>query len=155
MQETAKLLKAGFVKEIHFTTWLANVVMVPKSPRKWRMCVDFMDLNKACPKDAYPLPSMDKLVDGALEVKFLNFMDAYSGYNQIMMHPLHEEKTAFIIENANYYYKIMPFGLKNTRATCQRIMNKVFAEQIRRIMEVYVDDMVAKDIEDEDHCKDL
>ena len=57
MQETVKLLKAGFIKEIHFKTWLANVVMVPKSSGKWRMCVDFIDLNKACPKDAYPLPS--------------------------------------------------------------------------------------------------
>ena len=68
MQEMMKLLKAGFIKEIHFTTWLANVVMVFKSLGKCKMCVDFTDLNKACPKDAYPLPSIDKLVDGASEV---------------------------------------------------------------------------------------
>ena len=81
MQETAKPLKTGFIKEIHLTTWLANVVMVLKSLGKWRMCVDFTDLNKACPKDAYPLLSIDKLVDEALEVRFLSFMDAYSSYN--------------------------------------------------------------------------
>ena len=81
MQEIGKLLKIGFIKEIYFTTWLANVVMVPKSLGKWRMCVDFMDLNKVCPKHAYPLPSINKLADGALETKSLSFMDAYSNYN--------------------------------------------------------------------------
>ena len=81
IKEIEKLLKAGFIKEIHFTTWLTNIVIVIKSSRKWRICVDFIDLNKACPKDAYPLSSIDKLVDGALETKFLSFMDAYSGYN--------------------------------------------------------------------------
>ena len=81
MQETAKLLKARFIKEIQFITWLANIVMVPKSSGKWRMCVDFTNLNKVCPKDAYPLSSIDKLVDGASKAKFLNFVEAYSGYN--------------------------------------------------------------------------
>ena len=109
IQEIGKLLRAGFIKEIHFTTQLANIVMVAKSSRKWRMCVDFRDLNKACLKDAYSLPSIGKLVDGASKAKFLNFMDAYSGYNQIKMHPSDEKKTAFIIDNANYCYKVMPF----------------------------------------------
>ena len=82
-------------------------------------------------------------------------MDAYSGYNQIKMHPLDEEKTTFIRENANYCYKVMPFGLKNARATYQKLMNNMFANQIRRIMEVYVDDIVVKTMGDGDHCKDL
>ena len=71
------------------------------------------------------------------------------------MHPLDKEKTAFIIENANYCYKVIPFGLKNAKATYQRLMNKVFANEIGRIMEVYVDDMVAKTMGDKDHCSDL
>ena len=112
MQEIEKSLKVGFIKEINFTTLLANAVMILKSSRKWRMCVDFTDLNKACPKDAYLVPSINNLVYRTSEAKFLNFMDAYSGYNQVRMHPLDEEKMAFIIENANYCYKIMPFGLK-------------------------------------------
>ncbi|XP_057756229.1 uncharacterized protein LOC130975449 [Arachis stenosperma] len=87
LEETEKLLKANFIKEICFTTWLSNVVMVRKNSGKWRMCVSFIDLNKACPKDAYPLPSIDKLVDNASGFKTLSFMDAYSGYNQILMHP--------------------------------------------------------------------
>ena len=70
------LLKARFIKEIQFTTWLTNVVMVSKSSGKLRVCIDFTDLNKACQKDTYPLPSIDKLVYGASEVKFLSFMDA-------------------------------------------------------------------------------
>ena len=91
--------KAGFIKKIYFTTWLANVVTVPKYSGKWRMYVDFMNLNKAWPKDTYPLPSIDKLFDRALEAKFLSFINGYSGYNQIKMHPLDEKKMAFIIKN--------------------------------------------------------
>ena len=108
------------------------------------MCVDFTDLNKACPKDSYPLPNIDCLVDATSKYKYLSFMDAYSGYIQIWMNPEDEEKTTFIIENANFYYQVMPFELKNTSTTYQRLMNKVFAKQIDQNIEVYIDDMVAK-----------
>ncbi|XP_020227232.1 uncharacterized protein LOC109808591 [Cajanus cajan] len=111
--EVAKLLEAGFIREVHYTTWLANVVMVKKPNGKWRICTDYTNLNKACPKDAYPLPNIDRLVDGAFGHGVLTFLDAYSGYNQIPMHPRDEEKTAFITDSANYCYQVMPFGLKN------------------------------------------
>ncbi|XP_072052157.1 uncharacterized protein [Arachis hypogaea] len=143
LEETQKLINAEFIKEIRFTTWLANVVMVRKQNSKWRMCVDFTDLNKACPKDSYHLPSIDSLVDNASGYATLSFMDAYSGYNQILMHPSDQDKTAFITDFGNYCYKVMPFGLKNAGATYQRLMDKVFAKQIGRNIEVYVDDMVA------------
>jgi len=91
--------------------------MVTKSNDKWRMCVDYKDLNKACPKDSYPLPNIDRLVDGAVGHKVLSFLDAYSGYNQISMHPKDKEKTAFTTNGANYFYEVMSFGLKNARAT--------------------------------------
>lgn len=81
------------------------------------MCMDYTDLNKAGPKDSYPLPSIDRLVDGASRHGMLSFLDAYSGYNQIRMFPPDEEKMAFMSENLNYCYKVMPFGLKNARAT--------------------------------------
>ncbi|XP_057719609.1 uncharacterized protein LOC130934033 [Arachis stenosperma] len=155
LEETRKLLNAGFIREIRFTTWLSNVVMVRKSSGKWRMCVDFTNLNKACPKDAYPLPYIDKLVDNASGFKALSFMDAYSGYNQILMHPEDQSKTAFITEHGNFCYKVMPFGLKNAGATYQRLMDKVFQHQIGRNMEVYVDDMVAKTPMQGSHCDDL
>ncbi|XP_072086573.1 uncharacterized protein [Arachis hypogaea] len=155
LEETQKLINAEFIKEIRFTTWLANVVMVRKQNGKWRMCVDFIDLNKACPKDSYPLPSIDSLVDNASGYATLSFMDAYSGYNQIMMHPSDQNKTAFITDFGNYCYKVMPFGLKNAGATYQRLMDKVFAKQIGRNIEVYVDDMVAKTKIGDNHISDL
>ena len=77
------LLEANFISEAKYTTWLSNVVFVKKSNGKWRMCVDYIDLNRACPKDAYPFPNIDKLVDNSSGYKLLSFMDAYSGYNQI------------------------------------------------------------------------
>ncbi|XP_072066687.1 uncharacterized protein [Arachis hypogaea] len=155
LEETQKLINVEFIEEIRFTTWLANVVMVRKQNGKWRMCVDFTDLNKACPKDSYPLPSIDSLVDNASGYATLSFMDAYSGYNQMLMHPSDQCKTAFITDFGNYYYKVMPFGLKNAEATYQRLMDKVFAKQIGRNIEVYVNDMVAKIKVGNNHLDDL
>ncbi|XP_016191765.1 uncharacterized protein LOC107632612 [Arachis ipaensis] len=155
LEETKKLLNADFIKEIRFTTWLSNVVMVRKNSGKWRMCVDFTNLNKACPKDAYPLSCIDKLVDNASGYKSLTFMDAYSSYNQILMHPEDQSKTAFITEHENFCYKVMPFGLKNAGATYQRLMDKVFHQQRGRNMEIYVDDMAAKTPSQGSHCDDI
>nr|KYP33127.1 Retrovirus-related Pol polyprotein from transposon 297 family [Cajanus cajan] len=154
-EETAKLLQARFIREVKYSTWLANVVMVKKANGKWRMCTDYTDLNKACPKDAYPLPHIDALVDGAAGHHRLSFLDAYSGYNQIPMYSPDEEKTAFITDSANFCYKVMPFGLRNAGATYQRLMDKIFCHQIGTCMEVYVDDMVIKSTSVGDHLKDL
>ena len=85
VEEVRKLLDAGFIQEVCYPDWLANVVMVRKNNRKWRMCVDFTDLNRACPKDSYPLPRIDTLVDSIARHELLSFMDAFSGYNQIKM----------------------------------------------------------------------
>ena len=93
------------------------MVLVKKENGKWRMCVDFMDLNKACSKDSYPLPSIDALVDSASGCRLLRFLDSFFGYNQIMMHPRDECKTTFMTESSCYCYRAMPFGLKNARAT--------------------------------------
>ncbi|RDX82407.1 hypothetical protein CR513_36810, partial [Mucuna pruriens] len=100
-----------------YPSWLSNVVMVRKPSGKWRMCTDYTDLNKACPKDPYPLPSIDALVDEASRCGLLSFMDAYSGYNQIWMHPCDKSKTTFMTNEGNFCYKVMPFGLKNAGAT--------------------------------------
>nr|KYP68865.1 Retrovirus-related Pol polyprotein from transposon 297 family [Cajanus cajan] len=154
-EETTKLLQAKFIREVKYSTWLANVVMVKKPNGKWRMCTDYTDLNKACPKDAYPLPHIDTLVDGAAGHQRLSFLDAYSGYNQIPMYPPDEEKTAFITDSTNFCYRVMPFGLRNAGATYQRLMDKIFRRQIGTCLEVYVDDMVIKSNTAEDHLKDL
>jgi ribonuclease HI len=154
-EEVTKLKEAGFIEEIKYPSWLANVVMVKKANGKWRMCVDFTDLNKACPKDPYPLPNIDRLIDGASGYKMLSFMDAYSGYNQIKMNPSDAPHTAFMTNTCNYFYNVMPFGLKNAGATYQRLMDRVFSEQIGKNLEVYIDDMVVKTAEEGEHDQDL
>ena len=112
-----------------------------KANGKWRMYVDFTNMNKACPKDSFHLPRIDQLMDSTAGHKLLTFMDAFSGYNQIKMAEEDQEKTAFITSQGLYCYKVMPFGLKNTRVTYQRLVNKMFSRQIGRNMEVYVDDL--------------
>ena len=138
------LFRSSFIREVYYPDWLANVVMVRKACGKWRMCVDFTDLNKACPKDSYPLQRVDVLVNFIAQHQLLSFMDAFSGYNQIRMHEADQEKTSFITSQGLFCYKVMPFGLKNAGATYQRLMNKMFAQQIGRNVQVYVDDMLVK-----------
>ncbi|GAU44610.1 hypothetical protein TSUD_241030 [Trifolium subterraneum] len=145
------LLEADFISEAKYTTWLSNVVLVKKSNGKWRMCVDYTDLNRACPKDAYLLPCIDRLVDNSSGFKLLSFLDAYSGYNQTPMVVADRTKTAFMTETGNYYYNVMPFGLKNAGATYQRMMNKVFRGEIGDMLEVYMDDMIVKSHEELHH----
>jgi len=131
------------------------VVLVKKANGKWRICIDFTDLNKVCPKDLYPLPSIDALVDNALGCKMLSFLDAFSGYNQIKMHPRDESKTTFLTETCSYCYKVMPFGLKNASATYQRLMNMILAPMLGRNVQAYVDDMVVTSQERGRHTADL
>ena len=153
--EVNKLLTVGFIREVYYPNWLANVVLVKKVNGKWRMCVDFIDLNKACLKDSFPLPRKDQLVDSTAEHKLLTFMDTFSRYNQIKMAEEDQEKTAFITSQWLYFYKVMPFGLKNARATYQRLVNKMFNKQIGKNMEVYVNDMLVKSKEELAHLNDL
>ena len=108
------------------------------------MCVDFADLNRACLKDNFSLPSIDRFVNASTEHKVVSFMNAFSSYNQIMIDSNDQEKIAFITKEWLYYYRVMPFGLKNAGATYQWLVNKVFADKIGWTMEVYVDDMLVK-----------
>ncbi|KAM1093438.1 hypothetical protein ACFX2B_008443 [Malus domestica] len=120
--EVEKLKGIGFVREVNYPTWVANVVLVKKNPTKeslllqkvlWRMCVDYTNLNKGCPKDSFPLPLIDRLIDSTAGCELLSFMDAYSGYNQILINPSDQEHTSFTTDMGLYCYKVMPFGLKN------------------------------------------
>jgi hypothetical protein len=116
-EEVQKLLEAGFIREVDYLEWLANVVLVKKATEKWRMCIDFTDLNRACPKDSFPLPRIDLLVDSTSGHELLTFMDAFSRYNQIHMDEVDQEKTSLITDRGLYCYKMIPFGLKNAGAT--------------------------------------
>jgi hypothetical protein len=155
VEEVQKLLQAEFIREVDYPEWLANVVVVKKTTRKWRMCVDFTDLNRACPKDSFPLPRIDLLVDSTSGHELLTFMDTFSGYNQVHMDEADQEKTSFITHRGLYCYKMMPFGLKNAGATYQRLVNKMFRDKIRRNIEVYVDNMLVKSIRAVGHIADL
>ncbi|XP_027182223.1 uncharacterized protein LOC113780640 [Coffea eugenioides] len=144
--EVDKLLLAKMIHEVQYPTWLSNPVMVKKEPSGWRMCVDFTDLNKACPKDCYPLPRIDTLVDSAMGYDILCFLDAFKGYHQIGMSEEDQEKTAFYTDRGTYCYTTMPFGLKNAGATYQRLINRLFKNQIGRNVEAYVDDILVKSL---------
>nr|XP_023901305.1 uncharacterized protein K02A2.6-like [Quercus suber] len=149
-EEVNKLKEAGFIRKVYYPDWLANVVMVKKANGKWRMCVDFIDLNKACPKDSYPFPKVDILVDSTAQHQLLSFMDAFSCYNQIQMDEANQEKTSFVNSQSLFCYKVMPFGLKNAGTTYQKLMNKMFANQTERNVQVYIDDMLAIELSEFD-----
>ncbi|KAL0453025.1 UNVERIFIED_CONTAM: hypothetical protein Slati_1280600 [Sesamum latifolium] len=119
------------------------------------MCIDFRNLNKACPKDFYPLPRIDQLVDSTSGCELLSMMDASQGYHQIMLAPEDRKKVSFITSEGTFCYVAMPFGLKNAGATYQRLVDKIFRPQIGRNIEVYVDDMLVKSKKAEEHVKDL
>ncbi|CAL1379065.1 unnamed protein product [Linum trigynum] len=154
-EEVSRLLKAKFIQEVLYPTWLANVVMLKKANGQWRMCVDFTDLNKACPKDPYPLSKIDQLVDATAGHRFLSFLNMFSGYHQIPMRKEDQEKIAFMTPVGNYCYKVMPFGLKNVGATYQRMVDRVFARQLGRNLEAYVDDILIKSKGVDEHLEDL
>ena len=142
--EVTKLKQARAIKEVFYPQWLANTVVVKKKTGKWRVCVDFTDLNKACPKDPFPMPRIDQLVDATVGHHRMSFLDAFQGYHQIPLALDDQEKTVFITPVGNYHYKVMPFSLKNAGSTYQRIMTKMFEPQLGKKVEVYIDDMVVK-----------
>ncbi|XP_031095229.1 uncharacterized protein LOC115999523 [Ipomoea triloba] len=148
--EVKVLLSAGHIREVTYPEWVANVVLVPK-PQAWRKCIDYTDLNRACPLDPYPLPSIHQMVDETAGAELMSFMDAFKGYHQIMMAEADEEKTAFVTPDGLYCYRVMPFGLRNAGATYQRMINSVFEGLLGRSMEAYIDDMLVKSTVRADH----
>ena len=112
-------MKIEAIQEVLYPQWLFNTVVVKKKNRKWRVCVDFTDLNKACPKDPFPLPKIDQLVDSMAGHERMSFLDAFQGYHQIALRKEDQEKTAFITPRGVFFYKVMPFRLKNAGATYQ------------------------------------
>ncbi|KAM1027360.1 hypothetical protein ACFX2A_041136 [Malus domestica] len=153
--EIDKLIEAGFIREVQYPKWISNIVIVLKKSGQIRVCVDFRDLNDACPKDDFPLPIIEIMVDATTGHEALSFMDGSSGYNQIRMALEDEELTAFRTPKGIYCYKVMPFGLKNAGATYQRAMQKIFNDMLHKNVECYVDDVVVKTKKRSDHLKDL
>ena len=140
-EEVQKQIDAGFLATTEYPQWLANIVPVPKKDGKLRMCVDYRDLNKASPKDDFPLPHIDMLVDSTAKFRVFSFMDGFLGYNQIKMAPEDMEKTSFITPWGTFCYRVMPFGLIH--------------DMIHKEIGVYVDDMIAKSRTEEEHVEHL
>ena len=149
------MIAADFIEPCDYPEWLANIVMVKKANGQWRMCVDFTNLNRACPKDCYPLPRIDQLVDSTSGHALLSFMDAFLGYQQISLLKEDRNKTTFITDGGVYTYKAMPLGLRNAGTTYQKLVDKVFADQNGRNIEVYVDYSIVKSKTDREHLADL
>ena len=128
-EEIAKLLVAGFIKEAYHSEWLANPVLVRKESGKWRMCVDYMGLNKACPKDPFPLPHIDQVVDSTSGCETLCFLNAYFEYHQIALKESDQLVTSFITPFRSYCYVTMSFGLKNAGATIILLCHNVISSK--------------------------
>nr|GEV07223.1 reverse transcriptase domain-containing protein [Tanacetum cinerariifolium] len=154
-EEVKRLVEAGIMKEVYYRSWLSNPVMVKKHDDNWRMCVDFKDLNKELPKDAYTLLKIDWKVESLCRYPFKCFLDAYKGYHQIKMAKEDEEKTTFITSQGIFCYSKMPFGLKNVGATYQRLVDKAFQKPIGINLKVYVDDMVIKSRTKQEIVRDI
>jgi hypothetical protein len=144
-KELTKLLAAGFIREVFHPEWLTNPVLVrKKNTNEWRMCVDYTNLNKHCPKDPFGLLPIDQVIDSTADCDLLCFLDCYSGYHQIAIKEEDQEKTAFVTLFSTYCYTTMSFGLKNAGATYQRAIQACFKRQLNKNVEAYVDDVVVK-----------
>jgi hypothetical protein len=153
--EVHRLLEANFIELVAYPTWLANIVMVQKKSGKWRMCIDFTSLNKACPKDNFPLPRIDKIVDSAAECEVMSLLDCFSGYHQIYMNEEDKASTSFITPFGMYCFIRMPEGLKNSMSTFSHLTKTVLESQVGRNIFTYVDDIVVTNKSKEDHLADL
>ncbi|GJS86116.1 reverse transcriptase domain-containing protein [Tanacetum coccineum] len=154
-KEVEEWVSAGIVCPVRYTTWISNPVLVKKGDGSWRMCIDFKNVNSACPKDYYPLPDIDGKIESVVGFRYKCFLDAYKGYHQVQMAQDDEEKTAFYTDQGTYCYTKMPFGLKNSGATYQRLVDTAFQSQIRRNLEAYMDDMVIKSNNEKVLIKDI
>ena len=154
-KEIEKLLEVKFIRPIDYSEWMENVVLVKKPTGEIRVCIDFRALNKACPKDDFLLPNIDMIIDSLAGYEMLSFMDGFSGYNQIKIKESDQHKIAFKTPWGKVCYKVMPFVLKNARATYQRAMTAMFHDFIHKTVEVYVDDILVKSKKKEDHMNDI
>jgi hypothetical protein len=153
-EEVEKLLKYGFIYPVPLTERVSNLVPVAKKQGTIRVCVDYRDLNKACPKDNYPMPFIDQIINNCRGSVIFSFMDGFSGYNQIDILPADKHKTTFIYPWGTFSYRKLPFGLKNASATFQRAMSYAFHD-IKHIAESYLDNLPTHSLNRSDHIDHL
>jgi hypothetical protein len=152
--EVEKLLKSGFIYPVHLTEWVSNIISANKKQGTIRVCVDYRDLNKACPKENYPTPFIGQIIDNCARTVIFSFMDGFSGYNQIDILPTNQHKITFICPWGTFAYQKLPFGLKNVGATFQRAMSYAFHD-IKHIVQPYLDDFPTHSSHQQDHIGHL
>jgi hypothetical protein len=155
--EIHRLLEANFIRPCRYAEWVSNIVPVEKESGKLRVCIDFRNLNRATPKDEYPMPIADTLINNASGNRIISFLDGNVGYNQIFMAEEYASKTVFICPGfiGLFEWVVMTFGLKNANATYQRAMNLIFHELLGNTVEVYIDNILFKLAEFSSHVADL
>jgi hypothetical protein len=153
--EVHHLLEAKFIEPISYPTWLANVVMVQKKNGKWRMSIDFTNLNKACPKVNFPLPRIDKIVDFVAGCEAMSLLDCFLSYHQIYMKEEDKANTSFIMPFDTYCFVRMPEGLKNAGSTFSRLTKSILEDQMGHNIFTYVDDIVVASKNKDNHLSDL
>jgi hypothetical protein len=157
-EEVDRLLQAGFIQPCHYADWDSNIVSVEKkNTGEIQICVYFRNLNRATPKDEYPMPVANLLIDNALGKKMISFLDGNAGYNQIFMAKEYVSKTTFHYPRfvGLFEWVVMTFGLKNAGATYQRAMNLIFHDLLGVLLEVYIDNVVVKSVGFKEHVTDL
>jgi hypothetical protein len=154
-REIKKLLDDKIIIPLRYSKWITNLVIVRKKNGEVRLCVDFRNLNKCSKKDNYPLPKMEHLLQRISRAKVMSFLDGFSGYNQIVVHPDDQEKTAFTTPWGTFMYAKMPFGLMNARATFQRAMDIAFVGEKYKFVLIYLDDITVYSSSHEEHLKHL
>ena len=127
-KEFEKILRAGFIYPVLLTEWISNIVPVMKKQGTIRLCIDYRDVNHACPKDNYPTPFINQIIDNCAGCEIISFMDGFSGYNQINIRPDDQHKTTFIYPWGTFAYRKLPFGLRNVGETSQRAMDYAFSD---------------------------
>jgi hypothetical protein len=156
-KEVEKMLEARFIRPCRYAEWILGVISMQKKDGRWRVCMDFRDLNRATLKDEYPMPVTEKLINAAAGHKIFSFIDGNAGYNEIFMAPEDIHKTVSRVPGAVelFEYVVMTFGLKNASATYQRAMNYIFHNLISKWVEIYIDDVVVKSASVEGHLEDV
>ena len=142
-KEVKRMYEAGIIAPIRFSKWISNLVPTRKKTGEIRLCVDLRNLNKVSLKDHYPLPKMDHILQRVVGASRISLLDGFSGFNQILVHPDDQDKTAFTTPWGTFKYVKMPFGLKNAGATFQRAMDIAFAKETHDFLVIYLDDLIA------------
>ena len=139
-EEIDKFMRAGFIYEIEHTDWVSPIVIVMKKNEKIGVCVNYKKVNAATKRDNYPLPYTEHMLERVAGKEAYSFLDGFSGYNQVQVHPADRHKTAFATEWSVFAYIVMPFGLTNAPATFQQLICTIFKDMLMKELEVFVDD---------------